>query len=208
MLIVDAIIISRYRSVGTRSRKSIGTSVSSKDNWSSDKLISAASFSDGGLVRCHRTPWSSSRCIAIVPYEDEKKKGATPVSFRHPCDLIVYSTALFFLLSSLFRPRSLSVIFFFFFQKEQRRTKRSGGEEARFRRSLRVNRWKSGLPSHHREREARSLRKVRDDRSIGSKEFISDIYAKRSTYFKRVPNESIIERNIMAHCSRKRSLPL
>lgn len=122
------------------------------------------------------------------------------MSFRHPCDLIVYSTALFFLLSSLFRPRSLSVIFFFF-QKEQRRTKRSGGEEARFGRSLRVNRWKSGLPSHHREREARSLRKVRDDRSIGSKEFISDIYAKRSTYFKRVPNESIIERNIMAHCS-------
>lgn len=114
MLIVDAIIISRYRSVGTRSRKSIGTSVWSKDNWSSDKLISAASFSDGGLVRCHRTPWSSSRCIAIVPYEDEKKKGAAPVSFRHPCDLIVYSTALFFLLSSLFRPRSLSVIFFFF----------------------------------------------------------------------------------------------
>lgn len=50
MLIVDTIIISRYRSVGTRSRKSIGTSVSSKDNWSSDKLISAASFSDGGRV--------------------------------------------------------------------------------------------------------------------------------------------------------------
>lgn len=133
-----------------------------------------------------------------MPYEDEKKKGAAPVppSLRPNC---LFDRAL---LSSLFS-FSTAIPFrdFFFFQKERRRTKRSGGEEARFRRSLRVNRWKSGLPSHHREREARSLRKVRGDRSIGSKEFISDIYAKRSTYFKRVPNESIIERNIMAHCS-------
>lgn len=97
------------------------TSVSTKDNWSSDKLISAASFLRAPTDRIHvphcvigplsHRVGASRSCLMRI----EGKRVWTLVLFRHPCDLIVHSSALFSFFNHPFPCR-----FFFSFQKEQR----------------------------------------------------------------------------------------
>lgn len=123
--------------------------------------------------------------------------------FRHPCDLIVHSSALF---SSFFN-HPFPCRFFFSLFKRNNGSKREGtGNTVRFRRSLRVNRWKSGL-LRSRYREPRTASK-----GISIQRFIFRLYdssesIRRNSYliFMRAnasqTNPLSGGRDIMAHCS-------
>lgn len=123
--------------------------------------------------------------------------------FRHPCDLIVHSSALF----SFFNHPFPCGRFFFSLFKRNNGSKREGtGNTVRFRRSLRVNRWKSGL-LRSRYREPRTASK-----GISIQRFIFRLYdssesIRRNSYpiFMRAnasqTNPLSGGRDIMAHCS-------